>query len=131
MRALPYSPRTRFGLYGIDIARGSHLQQLSAERQQGLAAAVGQEAGEADAHKAMWKHVEKKTAQKLLCCHCHELLFAAVGVILPAERNLIISQGNDPVVGDGDTMGVVGQVMKNVLWAAERRLGVHDPVLAE
>jgi hypothetical protein len=75
--------------------------------------------------------MEKKAAQKLFRCHCHQLLFAAVRVILPAERDLAIGEGNDPVVGDGDTMCVAGQVMKNVLRTAERRFGVHDPVLAE
>ena len=57
------------------MAEGSHLQQLPAKRQQGLAAAVSQEAEEADAHKARWKHVEKKAAQKLFRRYCHELLF--------------------------------------------------------
>ena len=79
----------------------------------------------------MRQHMEKKAAQKLLCCHGHQLLFAAVGVILPAEGNLTISEGNEPVVGDGDTMCIAGQVMKNVLRAAERRFGVHDPVVLE
>ena len=109
----------------------SHLQQLSAERQQRLTAAIGQEAEEADAHEAMRKHMEQEAAQELLRRHGHQLLFAAVGVILPAERHLTIGEINEPMIGDGDAMGVAGQIMKNVLRAAERRLGVHDPVLAE
>ena len=102
-----------------------------AERQQSFAAAVGQVAEEADAHKAMWKHMEKKAAQKLLRRNCHELLFAAVGIILPAERHLTMGEVYEPAIGDGDAMGVAGQAMKNVLRAAEGRLGVHDPILAE
>jgi len=79
----------------------------------------------------MWKHVVKKAAQKLLRCNCHQLLFAAVSVILPPERHLIIGEVYEPMIGDGDAMGVAGQAMKNVLRTAERRFGVHDPVLAE
>jgi hypothetical protein len=79
----------------------------------------------------MWKHMEKEAAQKLLCCDGHQLLFAAVSVILPAKRHLTISEVYEPVIGDGDAMDVASQVMKNVLRAAEGRLGVHDPVLAE
>ena len=75
--------------------------------------------------------MQEEAAQKLLRCHCHQLLFAAVRVILPAERDLAIGEVNNPMIGDGDAMRVAGQVMKNVLRAAERRLGVHDPVLAE
>ena len=102
-----------------------------AERQQSFAAAIGQEAEEADAHKARWKHVEKKAAQKLLGRYGHQLLLAAAGVIFPAERHLIIGEVYKPVIGDGDAMGVAGQVVKDVLWATERWFGVHDPVLAE
>ena len=130
-RAPPYSLRTGFGLHGIGTAQRSHSQQLLAERQQRLAAAVCQEAEEADAYKAMWKHMEKKAAQKLLCCHCHQFLFAAVGVILPAESDLTIGEVDEPMVGNRDAMCVAGQIMKDVLRTAERRLGVHDPVLAE
>jgi hypothetical protein len=65
---------------------GRHSQQLSAERQEGLGAAVGEEAEEANAHEAMWKHMQKKAAQELVGRHRHELLFAAVGVIF--QRNV-------------------------------------------
>jgi len=106
-------------------------QELSAEWQQRFAAAVCEEAEEADAHKAMWKHMQEEAAQKLLCSDGHELLFAAVGVVLPAERHVAISKVDDPVVGDGNAVGVAGQVLKNVLRSAERRFGVHDPVLPE
>jgi hypothetical protein len=102
-----------------------------AERQQSFTAAIGQEAEEADTHKARWKHVEKKAAQKLLGRYGHQLLLAAVGVIFPAERHLTIGEVYKPVIGDGDAMGVTGQVGKDVLRATERRFSVHDPILAE
>ena len=79
----------------------------------------------------MREHMEKEAAQKLFRRYCHQLLFAAMRIILPAERDLAIGKGNDPMVGDGDAMCVAGQVMKDVLRAAERWLGIHDPVLAE
>ena len=124
-RALSGSPGTHFKLEAIDIARRNHLQQLSAERQQGLAATVGKEAEEAAAHKAMRKHMQKEAAQELVGCYRHELLFAAIGVILPAERHLSISEVYEPMIRDGHTMGVTSQVMKDVLRAAEWRLGVR------
>jgi hypothetical protein len=71
-------------------------QELLAERQQGLAPAVCQ--SQADAHEAMWQHMQKKAAEKLFCCDGHEFLFAAVGVIFPAERHLAIGEVDDPVV---------------------------------
>ena len=101
------------------------------EWQQSFTAAIGQQSEEADTQKAMWKHMEKKAAQKLLGRDCHELLLAAVGIIFPAERHLTIGEVHKPVIGDGDAMGVTGQVVKDVPRATERRFSVHDPVLAE
>src|SRR3954453_1088581 len=75
--------------------------------------------------------MQKEAAQEIIGCHGHQFLFAAVGVILPAERHEAIGEVNDSVIGDGDTMGVAGQIMKNVLRAAERRFGIHDPILTE
>jgi len=75
--------------------------------------------------------MEKKAAQKLLRSHCHELLLAAVRVVLPAESDLAIREGNNPVVGNGNAMCVASQIMKYVLRTSERRLRVHDPILAK
>ena len=75
--------------------------------------------------------MQKEAAQELIGCHGHQFLFAAVGVILPAERHEAIGEVNDSMIGDGGTMGVAGQVMENVLRTAERRFGVYDPVLKE
>jgi hypothetical protein len=60
----------------------------------------------------MRQHMEKKAAQELLRRDGHQLLFAAVRVILPAESDLAISEGDNPVVGNNDAMCVAGQVMK-------------------
>lgn len=75
--------------------------------------------------------MQKEAAQELIGCHSHQFLLAAVGVILPAERHVAIGEVDKPVIGDGDTMGVAGQVMKNVLRTAEWRFGIHDPILTE
>ncbi len=75
--------------------------------------------------------MEKKAAQKLFRRYCHELLFAAMRVILPAEGNPTVGEGYDSVVGNGNAMCVASQVMKDVQRTSEGRLGVHDPILAE
>ena len=74
--------------------------------------------------------MEKAAAQKLLGGMRHLLLFAAMCIVFPAERNLTVFEGHDPMIGDHGTMCVPGQVMKNVLRVAERMLGVGT-VLAE
>lgn len=75
--------------------------------------------------------MQKEASQKLVRRNGHQLLLAAVSIILPAESNLAIGKGNDPMVGDGHAMCIASQVMKYVLRTAEGRFGVYDPVLAE
>jgi hypothetical protein len=54
-----------------------------------------------------------------------------VGIILPAETNLVLLEGHEAVVGDGHTMGVAGEIAQDMMGTAERWLGVDDPVLTE
>jgi hypothetical protein len=36
--------------------------------------------------------------------------------------------GEEPAVGDRDAMGVATEIRENLLWAAERALGIDDPL---
>ena len=83
----------------------------------------------ADADQAFGQHVKKKSAQELICGNGHNLVLAAVGIVSPAEGDAIVLEGHEAMVGDGDAMGVAGQVVENVFGAAEGWLGVDDPVL--
>ncbi len=58
-------------------------------------------------------------------------LFVLVRIVFPAERDLAIGEVDDPVVGDGDTMGVAGQVLQNMFRSAEWPLRIDDPVLTK
>jgi hypothetical protein len=40
-------------------------------------------------------------------------------------------EGHEAVVGDGDAMGVTGEIAEHMRRTAERWLGVDDPVLTE
>lgn len=77
----------------------------------------------------MREHMQEKAAQKLLGRYSHQLLFTGMSIIFPAESNLTVREVYEPVIGDGNAMGIPGQIVKNVLRATERRLSVHDPVL--
>ena len=83
----------------------------------------------ADADQASGQHVKKKSAQELICGNSHELLLAAVSIVSPAEGDAIVFKGHEPMVGDGDAMGVASQIVENMFGAAEGWLGVDDPVL--
>jgi hypothetical protein len=75
--------------------------------------------------------VQKETAQELLGRQSHALFLIAMSVILPEEGDLVVVQGQEAVVADGDTMGVAGQISQHVVWAPKRPLGIDDPLLAK
>jgi len=58
----------------------------------------------------------------------HRLLAVAVPVILPAEPDLAVVHGQQPVVGDGDTVGVASDIVEDLGWPGERPLRVDHPL---
>ena len=55
---------------------------------------MSQKAEVADAHEAGGKHVEQEAAQALLDGQGHQALLVAVGGVSPAERDLVVLQGD-------------------------------------
>jgi len=111
------------------ISACSCAQQLAAACEGGFPSSVGEEAEVTDANQAFGQHVEKKSAQELVCRNGHELLLAAVSIVPPAEIHAIVFKGHQAMVGDGDAMSVAGQIVENMFGGAEGWLGVDDPVL--
>ena len=54
-----------------------------------------------------------------------------MSVVLPAEGDAIVVEGDETMVGDGNAVSVASQVVEDMFCPAERRLGVDDPVLTE
>ncbi len=59
-----------------------------------------------DAHETGGKHVEQEAAQELLDREGHQALLIAVGGVSPAQGDLVVGQGDEAMVGGGDTGGV-------------------------
>ena len=75
--------------------------------------------------------MEQEAAQELFDSQSHEPLLVAVGRIAPAEGDVALGKSDQPAVGDGDAMGVCAEIAQHMFRAAEGRLGVDDPVVAE
>ncbi len=58
-------------------------------------------------------------------------MFAAMNVVLPTEGDLIIVEGDETMVGDGNAVSVASQVVEDMFCTGKRRLGVDDPPLSE
>jgi len=54
-----------------------------------------------------------------------------VSVVLPAEGDLAVGNGHEPVIGDGDAVCISGQVVKHMLRPSEGSFGVDYPVLTK
>jgi hypothetical protein len=93
-------------------------------------AAVGEEAEVADADQAFGQNMDEKAAQELLGGNGHDLVLAAVSIVSPAEGDAMVLASHEAMVGDGDAMGIAGQVVENIFSTAEGWLGVNDPVLS-
>ena len=85
----------------------------------------------ADAHEAGGKDVEEKAPQELFHRQGEEALLVSVGGVPPAEGDLVTGPRDEAMVGDGDAMVVGAQVVEDILGAAEGRLAVDDPLVAE
>ena len=69
------------------------------------------------------------SAQELIGGNGHHFVLAAVGIVLPTEGDALVFESHQAMVGDGDAMGVAGQIVENMVGTAEGRLGIDDPVL--
>ena len=107
-----------------------HAEQRAAALERSSTAAVGEEAEVADADQAFGQDMDEKAAQELLGGNGHDLVLAAVGIVSPAEGDAMVLARHEAMVGDGDAMGIAGQVVENMFSTAEGWLGVNDPVLS-
>lgn len=91
---------------------------------------VGKKAVVADTHESGWKNVEQKAPNKFHRAQGHGAFLIAAGVVLPTEVDFAVVKGLDASVGDGNPMGVAGEVFEHLLGTAERWFGVDSyPVL--
>ena len=84
-----------------------------------------------DADEAAWQQMDQEAAQELIDRKGHPPPFVAVRGIPPAESDVLVGKSNQPVVGDGDPMGIVAEIAQRMFRAAEGRFGVNDPVMTE
>lgn len=105
-------------------------QQLSAQRQTGSRKAICQKAEVPDAHEASGQDVQKETAQELSRAERHLTLLATAGVILPAEGDAFLFEGQQAMIGNGHAMGVTTEIAQHLHGTTECRLGINHPVVA-
>ena len=72
---------------------------------------VGEQTIVANPLEALWQYMQQKAPQKLVGGQCHQLLLVSVFVVLIGECDSSVLQLLEPVVGDGDPVGVPAQII--------------------
>ena len=83
--------------------------------QEGSAATIGQEAEGANADKAPGEYMKQEAAQEFLRRKGHHSLVISVGIIFPAKGDLVVFEGDEAMVGDGDAMGVAAEITEDMM----------------
>ena len=84
-----------------------------------------------DTDEALGQDVKQKPAHELVRGKGHDSCFVAARIVPPTKCDVTSIEGNETVIGDGDTVSVAPEVTDHLLGAAEGGLGVDDPVLAK
>jgi uncharacterized membrane protein len=91
--------------------RGRKTEKFSAADQVFGTVPVAEQTIVANPLEAHWQYMQQKPPQKLVGGQRHELLLASVFVVLIGERDTSVFQLLEPVVGDGNPMGIPAQII--------------------
>src|ERR1039457_3112556 len=75
--------------------------------------------------------MEHEAAQELFGGYRHLALLAAVRVVFPTEVDVAVGNGQEPMIGDGDAVGVACQIVEHILRSAKGAFAVDDPLLTK
>lgn len=79
---------------------------------------------------AVRQSMQKEAPDELADVERHRPRPVAMSIVAPAKRHLATRHADHAGIGDGDAMGIAAQIGQHLLWSAERRLGIDDPVAA-
>lgn len=106
------------------------VQQCASGGELEGAAGVAEQAVVADAMEAARQNVQEKAPHELLRGEGHGLVACAAlhPVVLPAEGDAALIMGDQAAVGDGDPMGVAGEIGEDRGGTGEGPLGIDNPL---
>ena len=109
------------GRWFWNIERGADAGKLSGT------ARIGEKAEMADAAEAFGQDVHEKPAHELTGIERHRFRLAPGAIVFPAEADAAVVAIKETAVGDCDAMSIAAEIIENLIWTAERALGVDDP----
>lgn len=111
------------------VVCGSHdAEQPAAGGEPGGPVAIGEPPVTANALEAVGRHMQQEAANEFVSLKRHGLRCAGVFIVFPPEGNVAVVEADQPVVRDGDAVGVAAQIVEYVPGVAERRLRIDHPL---
>ena len=81
----------------------------------------------ADADEATREHMQQEATQEFIDVKCQESRFFFLCGVSPAVPVLVIQEGNEPVIGDRNSMSVGAEIAQHLIGSTERWLAVDHP----
>lgn len=109
---------------------GILIEELLAQDDASVATGVRKKTIVSDAHESGRQEVKEKSPEELVGVKGHVFELVALGSVAPSERNLVVVDRLDTVVGEGNAVCVATEVAQNLFGTGKRWLAVDDPVVA-
>ena len=90
---------------------------------------VGEKAEVTDAHETVGQDVKQEAADKLLSIEGQGLFSIAVFAISVAQNDLVLIDGEDPVIGERHAVSVTAEIVENGPRRTEGLFCIDDPIL--
>jgi hypothetical protein len=103
-------------------------QDTPTERQLDRTHPVGEEAIVPHALETTGQDMQQKPSDEFDGLQRHDALPILPLIVFPSERDLAVVTRQQPPIGDGDAMGVAGEVAEHLLWPGQWGLGVDHPI---
>ena len=81
------------------------------------AVSIRQESEMTDLDEACGQDMEQEATDELHCIELHDLAAVVMFGVAPAKTHLPLAQAQQSAVGNGDAMGVAGQILQHMLGA--------------
>ena len=84
-----------------------------------------------DADKAIGQNMREEATDKLDRGEGHQFLFAIVAVVEVFEGDRVSRNGNDTMIGNGNTENVATEILDQLLFVIERGLDIDFPIFGQ
>lgn len=88
---------------------------------------IREESEIANSDETAGQYMQEEASDEFLGVEGHRPLLTAVSIVAPMEGDLAVTNIDNSVVGDGDSMSIAPKIIQDFLGAAKRWLGIDDP----